>query len=213
MFLPQSTQWQWPLSGVHSIMLVKSAQAGEDGGCTPSPFYSTYTITSKFAVSAPAECKADTLQYPYFSSTPIFTLWFSQDRHISKSHVPKTQKWISKRTLNQQCQQSRLASPSFFCTFLCLCSNALCLSPILYLFLSPHSFFTIVFPLLSFNISFLYTVLSLCSISLNILFLISVSSNICTIPTMHCKYFVVKNISSDTLLCSPGSSVGRALGF
>ncbi len=36
--------WQWPLSGVHSME--KSAQPGEGGGCTPSPF-SIFTITSK----------------------------------------------------------------------------------------------------------------------------------------------------------------------
>jgi hypothetical protein len=34
--------WQWPLSGVHSIMMVNSAQPGEGGGCTPSPFRSIY---------------------------------------------------------------------------------------------------------------------------------------------------------------------------
>jgi hypothetical protein len=42
------------LSGVHSIMRVKLAHAGEGGGCTPTPF-STFTITSKVAVYAPAE--------------------------------------------------------------------------------------------------------------------------------------------------------------
>ncbi len=29
---------QWPLSVVHSIMMVNSSQTGEGGGCTPSPF-------------------------------------------------------------------------------------------------------------------------------------------------------------------------------
>ena len=29
------TERQWPLYGVHSIMRVKSAQADEDGECTP----------------------------------------------------------------------------------------------------------------------------------------------------------------------------------
>ncbi len=32
------TEWQRPLSGVHSIMMEKLAQAGEGGeGCTPTP--------------------------------------------------------------------------------------------------------------------------------------------------------------------------------
>jgi hypothetical protein len=30
------------LSGVHSIMRVKLAQAGEGGGCTPTPFHYIY---------------------------------------------------------------------------------------------------------------------------------------------------------------------------
>ncbi len=28
------TEWQWPLSGVNSFMMIKSAQPGESGGCT-----------------------------------------------------------------------------------------------------------------------------------------------------------------------------------
>ncbi len=31
------TEWQWPLSGVHSIMMVKSAQPGEGGGVHALP--------------------------------------------------------------------------------------------------------------------------------------------------------------------------------
>jgi hypothetical protein len=33
------TEWQRPLSGVHSIMMEKLGQAGEGGGCTPTPFH------------------------------------------------------------------------------------------------------------------------------------------------------------------------------
>ena len=33
-------EWQRPLSGVHPIMMEKLAQAGEGGGCTPTPFHS-----------------------------------------------------------------------------------------------------------------------------------------------------------------------------
>jgi hypothetical protein len=47
------------LSGVHSVMRVKSVLAGEGGGCTPTPLI-TFTLTSKVAVYAPAEW-ADTL--------------------------------------------------------------------------------------------------------------------------------------------------------
>jgi hypothetical protein len=36
------TERQRPLSGVHSIMMEKLAQAGEGGGCTPFPFHYIY---------------------------------------------------------------------------------------------------------------------------------------------------------------------------
>ncbi len=32
------TEWQWPISGVHSIIMEKAALAGEGGGRTPIPF-------------------------------------------------------------------------------------------------------------------------------------------------------------------------------
>ncbi len=44
-------------------MRVKLAQAGEGGGCTPTPFQS-FIITSKVAVYAPAEW-VDTVHYNY----------------------------------------------------------------------------------------------------------------------------------------------------
>ncbi len=53
------TEWQPPLSGVHSIMMEKLAQVGEGEGCTPTPFHYS-TITYKVVVFAPAEW-ADTL--------------------------------------------------------------------------------------------------------------------------------------------------------
>jgi hypothetical protein len=59
------------LSGVHSVMRVKFALAGEGGGCHPPPFI-TFTITSKVAVYAPAEW-ADTLTL--FHLRKICTLW------------------------------------------------------------------------------------------------------------------------------------------
>ncbi len=54
-----TTELQRLLSGVHSVMRVKLALAGEGGGCTPTPFI-TFNITSYVAVYAPAEW-ADTL--------------------------------------------------------------------------------------------------------------------------------------------------------
>jgi hypothetical protein len=56
------TEWQWPISGVHSIMMEKSALAGEGEGCTPNHLH-YFTITYKVAVAvyAPAAGRADTL--------------------------------------------------------------------------------------------------------------------------------------------------------
>ncbi len=53
------TELQPLLSGVHSVMRVKLALAGEGGGPRPPPLI-TFTITSKVAVYTPAEW-ADTL--------------------------------------------------------------------------------------------------------------------------------------------------------
>ncbi len=51
------TEWQRPLSGVHSILIEKLA--GEGGGCTPTPL-TLFTITYKVALYAPAQ-RTDTL--------------------------------------------------------------------------------------------------------------------------------------------------------
>ncbi len=71
--------WQWPLSGVHPIMMEKSAQPGEGRGCSgarPSPF-TISTITYNFVIYAPAQ-KVDTLplfiHYPYMYSVVLMLL-------------------------------------------------------------------------------------------------------------------------------------------
>ncbi len=70
------TEWQWPLSGVHSIMMEKLAQPDEGGGRVNShPLFTISTITYKVVVYALAE-RADTLSlfllYPYmYSVAPL----------------------------------------------------------------------------------------------------------------------------------------------
>jgi hypothetical protein len=64
------TEGQWPLSGVHSIMTVNSAQPGVGGGARLLPF-TLSTITSKVVVYAPAE-RTDTL--PPISTLPFYVL-------------------------------------------------------------------------------------------------------------------------------------------
>jgi hypothetical protein len=60
-YTTENTEWQRPLSGVHSIMMEKLVQAGEG----------ISTITYKVVVYAPAE-RADTL--PLFSTLPRYLL-------------------------------------------------------------------------------------------------------------------------------------------
>jgi hypothetical protein len=76
------TEWQLPLSSVHSIMMEKLSQPGEGGGCSPPPF-TISTITYKVVVYAPAE-RADILfqLYPYMYS--VFT---TLPRHFSISLI------------------------------------------------------------------------------------------------------------------------------
>jgi len=64
------TEWQWPFSGVYSIMMVKSAQPAESGVARSPPF-TLSTITSKVVVYASAERAQYTplfLIYPYMYS-------------------------------------------------------------------------------------------------------------------------------------------------
>ncbi len=59
-------KWQWPISGVHSIMMEKSALAGEGVRVTRPPPFTPFTITYNVAMYVPAE-RADTL--------PLFHLY------------------------------------------------------------------------------------------------------------------------------------------
>jgi hypothetical protein len=62
------TEWQRPLSGVHSIVMVKSAQPGAYGGGVHPPPFTLSTIISKVA-------RADTfplfILYPYMYSVVL----------------------------------------------------------------------------------------------------------------------------------------------
>jgi hypothetical protein len=58
---------QWPLSGVHSIMMVKSAQPGEGGGgCTRSPFRFIYHHKQSFLCTLQLKGQ---IHFSYFSNT------------------------------------------------------------------------------------------------------------------------------------------------
>ncbi len=65
-------EWQWPLSGVYSIMMEKSAQPGAGGGCTPTPFHSIY-LPSRTKLQCTLQLRGQ-MHPHYFYSTPICTL-------------------------------------------------------------------------------------------------------------------------------------------
>ncbi len=82
------TRRERPLSRVHSIMMVNSAQSGEGGRCTPSPFHSIYHHQQSCGVYAPAK-KADTLLlfllYPFLLCGKKYRdvqIIYSKDIHI-----------------------------------------------------------------------------------------------------------------------------------
>jgi hypothetical protein len=74
MVTTEYTELQPLLSGVHSVMRVKSVLAGGEGGGARPPPLITFTLTSKVAVYAPAEW-ADTLTlfhlYQYMYSVMV----------------------------------------------------------------------------------------------------------------------------------------------
>ncbi len=79
-------EWQRTLSGVHSILKKKSAQAGEGGGAC-ALLFAISTITHEVVVSAPAE-RADKL-YFYSTLTLICTLWYRLFTEYHWSEVGK----------------------------------------------------------------------------------------------------------------------------
>ncbi len=69
-----NTEWQRPLSGVHSIMKEKLAQAGVWGeGCKPAPFHYVYNHVQSCSVRS-AE-RTDTQYTPQISSLSICPQW------------------------------------------------------------------------------------------------------------------------------------------
>ncbi len=65
------TGWQWPLSGVHSIMMIKYAQPGGGGWCTSSPFHSIYHHEQSYGVRSSWEGGYT----PHISTLPLYVLW------------------------------------------------------------------------------------------------------------------------------------------
>ncbi len=93
-------EWQLPLFGVHAIMMEKSAQPGENGGCTPTPFHSIYNQVQSFSVRSSWEGRctppSSTITlYMYYVHT-----WYSRATHVLRHPLylrsctlQKKQKW------------------------------------------------------------------------------------------------------------------------
>jgi hypothetical protein len=70
------TEWQRPLSGVHSIMMEKLSQPGEGGGCTSTSFHYINHHVQSCSVCSSWDSRYCTL--PMFHLYAICTLWSSQ---------------------------------------------------------------------------------------------------------------------------------------
>ncbi len=66
------TEWQRPLSGVHSVMMEKLSQAGEGAGVHAHPLLLYLLSRTKFWCTLQLRGQ---IHSPYFYSTPICTLW------------------------------------------------------------------------------------------------------------------------------------------
>ncbi len=68
------TEWQRPLSGVHSIMMEKLVPAGEGGRCTDAQTLSLH-LSSRTKLQCTLQLSGQ-IHSPYFISTNIHALWF-----------------------------------------------------------------------------------------------------------------------------------------
>ncbi len=74
------TEWQWSLSGVHSII---PAQSGESGGCTPTLFYYIYHHVQSCGVRSCWEVWYAISPLPLYvlcGSEPVAEFWNGKER-------------------------------------------------------------------------------------------------------------------------------------
>ncbi len=84
------TEWRFSISGVHPIMMEKSALAGEGGGAlhAPPPFYSSYHNVQSCSVVVRSCWEGWYVHSLFFISTPICTLW------VVESEVTLSPPWV-----------------------------------------------------------------------------------------------------------------------
>jgi hypothetical protein len=86
-----------PLTGIHSIIMVISAQPGEGGGCTPSPFHSIYIPDPSCVapyISSPAKQAREGYLYSPPCPSPVFSGLVSTVGPLARSvwSVPRMMK-------------------------------------------------------------------------------------------------------------------------
>ncbi len=86
------TEWQRPLSGVHSIMMEKLAQAVRLGGARPAPVTLT-TIMYKVVVYRTLQLRGRNT--PYFYSNLMFTLCTYLKKSPQVKKLTKNPVWFS----------------------------------------------------------------------------------------------------------------------
>ncbi len=64
-------EWQWPLSVVHSITIVKSSQSGECGGWMPSHFHSITYIPSRAKLWCTHQLRVHIIIHSPYSISPL----------------------------------------------------------------------------------------------------------------------------------------------
>jgi hypothetical protein len=66
------TEWQWPLSGIHSIMMVKSAQSGEGSVCTPRALPLSLYLPSQTKLWYTLQVRGQILYISPISPLPLY---------------------------------------------------------------------------------------------------------------------------------------------
>ncbi len=70
------TEWQWPFSGLHSIMMVNSAQpGGGGGGYTSGPFHSIYHHVQSYDIHGGSISTQIGSELKLFARLSIFFIW------------------------------------------------------------------------------------------------------------------------------------------
>ncbi len=96
--------WQWPLSGVHSIMMVNPAQPVEGGGCTLS------TTSTRVASSPPSPSPAKLAREFYLCvppcPSPLLSGFYFARKQLDLLLLYISERWFFKRRMYNGLQEA-----------------------------------------------------------------------------------------------------------